>query len=856
MRHLSRIAWSRNGLVAFIDGAQKVYVTWLRCTDGVSWDWVSPVTVPYPADSRPTMLCWASANSDLAIADELGRVQIVSISTDGAPKTHIVASAVRDDRKTAVELDRIIGMFWLQPEKNLIIPRSSAPHNEQILNGKNTVKPWESVPSLGPSHPIKAGGALLAINGNGMLRMLVQTPQTRYVEFDALIPNAHCVSHASFLPMGNGRLLTVLINEDENTLMAYEIVIKWDDVATWSTKSDFASLKIHPVASAALPQASLMPIDLGIFRSIGPTSKIEAWVIYPHQLQKFCISSSQEPLHESFFELFSTSNPVPPEPLNVWQIADIGDEIFDTEIMDLIIQRFQVVLVHTDGTLTTKNLLENNEVLQLGLAGLEFDPQELRDASVICLSPTGSCAALFRDTDSTESKEKNYLPILRSIRLNFSLSNKTQVAKVAISLATYYSCVVFNSDQYDDLLKVSREVLDQDSVLGEFKSTFFDVATRETQRLLSVSLGPLDDPHKVERLLVIPSPLQRWLAFLISLGTNQGWKRTPSCYAAWSLLHLQLLAFSITWTMKRLAQRPKLEISEASRGEIHAAKFHIDAILGPMQWASDLIVRISQELFDACLSDSPADLLVKEPNVFAVLVVSSVPRYLLRLFLRGVRSLMGAAKNLAEQEARINALLSKQASETQDNTLARELRMKLSSPSNSNASYTLKKILVQLQSMPIKFDAFERLLSEIDTNMKELANSNQWDNSARSVMDSELIRHAKLPDAFAKNIVPQLISSIQRNVLPGADVPVLYFYDTTWLGLDEAAFPYLVDGLRKRVILPSEDTQKCTRCGLVSVRFTDLPKGTAQWLQIFHKQCACGGSWIFEDASSKTKSVS
>lgn len=96
--------------------------------------------------------------------------------------------------------------------------------------------------------------------------------------------------------------------------------------------------------------------------------------------------------------------------------------------------------------------------------------------------------------------------------------------------------------------------------------------------------------------------------------------------------------------------------------------------------------------------------------------------------------------------------------------------------------------------MPIKFDAFERLLSEIDTNMKELANSNQWDNSARSVMDSELIRHAKLPDAFAKNIVPQLISSIQRNVLPGADVPVLYFYDTTWLGLDEAAFPIWLMG--------------------------------------------------------------
>lgn len=854
MHRQTRIAWSQSGLIAYINGQHNVYVTWLHCVDGENWDYVPPIHIQAAAETKPVHLSWSTTNSDLAVADELGRVHIVSISPSGVPKNQIVASAVRDRRQRPAELDRIVGLHWLRSGKSLIILRSAE---------ADSSKPWESVTPLGPFHPSKQKSALVCVNGNGMLRLLVQTPDYQYAEVDALMPGAHFVSQARFVQNGPSSILIVVTTGNEE-LIVYEAIIQWKPDKI-EQKQDFVEIIAQPVALLTLPKLGTLK-RLAAFRMANANSssaEVLVRLVFPHHIAFFTLQVEEEALNQSFFQLFNASSPVPPEPHPVWKLEQKDTITYEREILEYTVTNVVAVTTYTNGDVEREALIPSVSLLQFEKAGLQFDPLELVGVSNvsgidagninsecksterlqvtdICFSPTTTCAAVFySDINATMPKLVTIKPRMNEGQSEEELNIRAK--EFAIMLATSYACTVFNSEQCDDIMLVSGRVLHSPYMEKVSKRIFLLLAS-ESQRLLNVQLSAPEDPHKLERLVVIPSPSQRWLSYLIGLGTTREWTRTPGCHTALSLLHLQLLAFGLTWTLKRISQRSRAQNVSQLRLEIQASQFHLASMLGPVRWATDLILRITQELYDAS-SSATAKFRTGEPNVYISLLYSGVARYLLRYFLRGIRTLSANAKGIAEQETRLNSKISQAVKMAKDPALAQELRVKLTSPSNYTATRTLKKLVAQLQSMPMKLDAFEKILVSVDDFIKALVAKGSLSEDRRKLIDSQLITSARLPLEF-KTLNQYLIETARTILFPATDVPTLYFQDTSWLGLEKVECGVLIDGLRKRVILPQEPVQLCTRCGMKSVATSDQMKQGPQWLVLFQRHCVCGGSWL------------
>lgn len=829
-------------------------MTWLQCVDGERWDYVTPIHVQAAAETKPVHLSWSTTNLDLAVADELGRVHIVSINPFGAPKNQIVASAVRDRRQRPAELDRIVGLHWLRSEKSLIVLRSA---------DAESTKPWESVAPLGPFHPSKQNSALVCVNGNGMLRLLVQTPDYQYAEVDALMPGAHFVSQAEFVQNGTNSLLIVVATGNEE-LAVYEAIIQWKP-ENLEQKQDFVEVFVQPVASLFMPNLGSLKrlVAFRMANANSPSSEVSIRAIFPHCVATFSLQAEEEALHPAFFQLFNASSPVPPEPHRAWKLEHKLTTNHKHEILEYTVTGMVAVTVHINGDVEREVLIPTVDLLQFEKAGLQFDPLELVGASAvpknetenntvregraeasqvadICFSPTTTCAAVFfQDAVATVPKLVTVKP-----RMEEGLSKeamKDRAARIAMMLATSYACTVFNSEQCDDIMLVSGGVL-HSPVMAKVSENIFQLLASESQRLLNVPLSAPEDPHKLERLVVIPSPSQRWLSFLIGLGTTREWTRTPGCHTALSLLHLQLLAFGLTWTLKRISQRSRAQNVSQLRLEIQASQFHVASMLGPVRWATDLILRIAQELYDASNSASTM-VSAGVPNVYFSILYSGVSRYLIRYFLRGIRTLSANAKAIAEQETRLNSKISQAVQMAKDPALAQELRVKLTSPSNYTATRTLKKLVAQLQSMPMKLDAFEKILVSVDDSIKALVANGSLSEDRRTFIDSQLITSSLLPLEF-QPLNQTLIEAARSILFPATNVPTLYFQDTSWLGLEKMECGEFIDGLRKRIILPHEPVQLCTRCGIRSVAASDQMKQGPQWLVVFQRHCVCGGSWL------------
>lgn len=860
-----RLAWSRNGLLAYINHDRQALVTWLVCTDGQRWDCAAPLRVPLPAEADPACLSWAPTGSDLAVCDTAGRVHIVGLSSIHEPQTYLRAAAAADAGVREEEAERVVSMHWLSLDKSLLVPHPS------FDTSLSAAKSWEQLPSRGPFPPVRSRNVLVALNVRQRLRIFVQAQSHEYTEFGVQVPSAANAVHAEFVQ--NGAALILFVIGVDNVMRSFEVRLRFE-IDNIDQKIDLSvfpiaccTLEIQPAGITALPSPDNVRI-----RVLGRDG----------QVSEYLMRSSVESLNAAFLELFAISQPVLPEPRLTYSLepgverpaikleqqglrSDTAESEGKESVRYLQMSRFLLIVVHKSGVVRTEPLYGGAHILQPDKAGLSFDAEDIRAAKYLAFSPLAVCAATL--------DRQGAVKILTS-RTDDAAASRLSAVQIGRVFATMYACTVLNSEQCDDVLSCAWLELHNERRKAEAQILFSAVAA-ESQRLLNVNLSPPEDQRTVDRLVVIPSPPQRWLSFLVSLGTRDKWKRGAGCRVALTILHLQLCAFGLTWTVKKISQSQKTDSAEKLRNDVLSNQFYIVSMIAPIRWITDLCTRILQELFDAQELGAEgrpdtASRLLGQPNVCMALLMSSIARYLLRYVLRGIRTLTASAKNVAGIENRLNSALAveekkrfllriqQQAQEfAQKNPgaplppelnpkdtvkLQEQLRARLAKQNGFVGGQALRLLTAQLQGAPFPLEGFEKFLLDIEEGVKTLfSRANSMNPSGKRRLEADIIDHACVSDSFYSPLVAPMLQAAQKHVFDGLDMPTFYFHNTDWLELDSDR-RYNVDGLSKKPLLPTDVPQVCSRCGMLTVSPSEKPM--MHWLYIFHRYCICGGTWM------------
>lgn len=835
------IAWSRNGLVAYIvDG--KVHITWLKCEDGEKWSFTSSTTVK--VTSKPVHLAWSKAHYDLAIADEMGRIQIVELAASGLSINQVVSSTTADQRPRAIEQDALVGTFWLGVEKGFVVPTSlgiltdSAEASPQGIFP--TQKPeWETFRTLGPFHPIRVRGAFVCVNGNGICRLLAQLSDGQYREVETLLQKASGVFFATIAPLGDSLLVVTYSSSDE--IQVFKVSIKWNNEALLNRNSPepIAKLESVPVTSinAVRPADTLVTaFSLAQFPDLKSTTTpksfdtnhLELHVVFTGEKQShvyiFKLSRHKETLHPAFAKLERPQHLADhPNLAESWKLYLSVQQPPKEPIKSYIVRDVDIAILYANGKFEASSLIPVEMVFNK--PKLEFSEQqslELAKADHICVSPNLVCCALLRDGSSKLGLEEimSYHGD-KDLKKIFSLAN---------AVATRYAFSVFNHTQCDDMLGLGWRLLYKVMPSIQFNQTaFFNMLASEAQRMLNVSFEPPDDRH-VERVIVMPSPLHRWFAFVMVLGTRKSWHRNSGSQLAVSAINIQQVAFSLTWSLKILSVPSKAQNTQQQLVELSSHCYHIMNVMGLVRWITDLTARIYQELYLTVIQNSKpkeevAKKFLEKPNIFMALMLSKIVRYLLIYVLRGVRGLQQVTQNLLTIENQLGHGDVVRATHDQFQRI--------------------------LKSAPVPLAHFEKLLNEVDKQLKIVYNSGKLQDRVKQHLELEILKLARVPKVF----LPIVFHIVKSTDLRGVDIPRLYFYDTSWLHIDETKglFNEQIDGIRKRVLSANDTRRQCTRCGVVSAN--DLPKNTGknQFTMLFQRNCLCGGSWQNQVETSQEK---
>lgn len=786
-----QVSWSKKGLIAFICNG-KAFLTIPCCQDGHRWSMVQPMEVPL--SSQAVHVCWSSVNYDLAIVDALGRVQITTIGSEGQCNNYIVGSFAADSRPRPSELDVVIGTYWLGVDKKMVMPTPDG-----------SSRPWEPSKAYGPFHPTRNRGALLAVNGNGMMRLLFQLPSLRYHEVDTILSDVFDVRNVTFCPVGNSLLVAVYSGDRQMSI--FEVAINWQNEQT--------TMKSWIVASIdKIPDPNV--VSLSMMRPPFSENEIILQVICVDTSYRYKINNKKVSLHSAFVELSTTCETAPS--IQEWTVEPAGSVTGSSKVKAFYALDLFTLTVYVDGTTSVECLVQG--LTSFADHGLGFSRKDLQ-SSALCFSPTG-CAACYLDDDG-----KPQISLVSPV--NEAGHN---LHKVATVLATYYAFTVFNSIQSsDDVVAVCWRLIR--SQKNEKSSQLFsNMLEAETQRLLNVSFAAPVDSRHIDLAIIIPSPLQKLLAFQTIMGTSEGWSRTSGGTLSLAVLNLQMAAVSATWTLKKVMIKQPVP----PRGEIALRCFHVSNMFGQVRWVSDLVARISQELYSASVAfdstsggqtkNSAQHLLGEEPNVLLSLCFASITRFLLKYALSGIRSLSYAIRSIADVEAQLG--------------LPAE---------ECIAAQTKKRFETILKAVPVSVEKFERVLKEFDAIILQHFTKQHINDTDRQAIDAELVRNAKCPSVLLP-MCDSLVQAFRTNVLGGekVDLAKLYFYDTNWLHIDEATPSFDVDGIRKR-LLPGKGSLRCSRCGMKTIHESPKLQNIPHWTVLFQRQCVCGGTWIKNIAS-------
>lgn len=861
---------------------------------------------------------WSPNGSDVACINSQGDISIYSHSGNhpNGLMTCLFnrsAAAGKQPDITSYELNAVVGFKWLDADKPILIPSPAMVNNEAISSTNNNSSSSSSTSAFatygvsqarhcGPFTPTHQKNCCIAVTRKGLVRLIFQLPnESRYYEVTSALHNfsesnttIDLVSHASFKSTRDNTLLLATYSPGSSNLKLYTISIDWSNVKqnnangqSTTTTAEPASMTVKPLLKTTInfPDSSsvvetdttatangengakkgdakylthlfLVPALPQVNKSQHqppPTdnSDHELYAIFSSQtgsvVQTYHISQRPVSLHPSFYSL------------SVRRRDSIGS-LEDTEPSLVLFNSYttptpvlalgtasQDTFLYTcqvNGTITVDKrpynlpLQQQHQqqqragIVSLNDAGYVFPPPNNAASSLltdICVSPNLVSYVYFaRGSDRDLDVKLMYFPDDYRDRTNFVNS------VVGLALRVSVSC--FSSYFMDDICLLTKA--ESSSIVEKYgdhdlANRFIYTVLQESYRSNNFTVNiPKDYPS--EKIFVNPS-LQRLLSLQVSLGTSKNFKRDGKSRVAWCILNLRLMSFAITFTLRAISS-PKNQQQQQQQqqhpqgapvlgpGDFHAKAQHIQSMTGLVRWLTDFLSFICQELYLLSLESNQAGLFTEHTvSVSLSALLGRIPRALLIYCLRGTRGLEQMTGKFSEQE---------------------------NNPISGPVQAAHRALRETIQMSPVSLSSFEKMVSDIDSSMK---NSNPPSNDTLE-FEQNLIFKATVPSEFS-SICQRIIQVFNQNLKPEINIPVLYFYDTSWLGLeqspddenndDEMKLLQETDVLRKTIIssLPQNQKRECTRCGGVSAWDDQTTANSMHWTMAFQKNCLCGGGW-------------
>ncbi|KAA8907657.1 hypothetical protein TRICI_004948 [Trichomonascus ciferrii] len=907
------IAWSRSGSIAYVYGP-TVRVRHLVTKDGKTPSLSTAMTLGATGNdngngggltngstSTPATegvndagslhpmvhVSWSPNGSDVACVDSQGDISIYS-SSGNHPNGLMTCLLNRKPGQTSsevstYELNAIVGFKWLDADKALLIP---SPAMVNSNSGDANSAPTASFATYGVSQAKHCGpftthnqkNACVAISRKGLIRLIFQVPsESSYYEvstqlYDAA-PNTNIdlISHASFKSTRDNSLLLATYSTDSSNLKLYSVSIDWPTIKQsnnngqqGASRPELASISVKPLLKTSiappkdenntnptndpkyLTHLFLVPTLPQVNKSQHQppptdTSDHELFAIFASTngsiVQNYHISHRPMSLHPSFYSLSvrrrdSVGSADDTEASLVlfnsyttdYPILTIGTACQDTFMYTFQVNG-QVDVEKRPYNLPLHQQHQQQQragIVSLSDAGYVY-PELPPDALItdICMSPNMVSYVHFsRGADKDlDIKFMSYPKDYRE-RENFVRS------VVGLALRVSVSC--FSSYFMDDICFVTKsEAASIAEKYGQgLADRFIYMVLQESYRSNNFTVNIPKD-YQTEKIFVNPS-LQRLLSIQLAMGTQLGFKRDCMSRVGWSILNLRLMSFAITFTLRAISPRGQQNSGAAGGGapvlgpyDFEARAQHIQSLTGLLRWLTDFLSYICQELYLTSLERDPQGLFKerRESVAFAALL-GRIPRALLLYCLRGIRGLEQMAAKFSEQE---------------------------NNPIGGYVHSAYRSLRETIQMSPVSLSSFEKMVSDIDNSMK---NSNPPSNETLE-FEQNLIFKAVIPPEFTP-ICLRILQVFSQNLKPEINMPVLYFYDVSWLGLDppsenesENRLMSETDVLRKTVLPNSLDKvrRKCSRCGGTSTWDDQKTVVSTHWTVAFQRNCLCGGSW-------------
>ncbi|KAE8549529.1 hypothetical protein EYB25_008051 [Talaromyces marneffei] len=878
-----KIAWSRLGCIAYIsqDGLQ-VIVRHLACspTDG-KW----ALTEEYPQNQIAQLhlgqqllhLCWNETGSDLAVLDASGRISILSIPA--------ALNNLGISRQTVVDPPddgaQVVGMMWMNSNRAV-----HAFHQAAKVNGRWNYSPYRRKP-IGPFHP--AGKpALICFTRNGIMRLLYQNPDQRWVEVSAELKTTNqsdrILTHAACLPSPNGIL--VATHSLSERLSLYRVQIMWNPPQWDQAQQRQASgVTPFPVPSiriincktetpgrvfsfnkdqtddlqniapnqSFLYQLTNLELVSGQFDNTGATTSppcILAVYSSPYNsaahdpqqqeppasvMVRWQLETSTLNLHPIFEESLSKkTNGQQRTKLEIRRMEDIH---FDKHVVSIDQIEFGCVLAitHDDSSVSffdPKSMSQFTEggdinaVTSIAQAGFRF-PSDTPGLN-ICFSPN-SCLAVVLDTD--------WQAQLRISDYNFEPEGdlhdgKNSIGIVALALTFSRGCAIeYNTD--DLIMTISRHL----------STDAQNVFVNEVYRALPINCNFSMEQDKPMQHPYVP----RCLSLQAALGFQnfQTPRGLPSS-VPWAVLHLRHASLLFAFFFQYSKQPKENETLD------HDV---LQMVYGNTKWALDFTQYLLNDLFSLAKEFEPilddqealAQKVKTTSSLSLTLVLASMSRAFLHLVCRGLRGVHTSS---------------------------------IASPFAGDGRAYSKELYALIDSAPVRFNVYEKFLNSVESAIKNAYQRAGFGDDERRTPEKDILVNSRIPAVMIPVIVSlfkQTIPAIRTEV----DRMSIYLTDYSWLGFchDRRTEHYRqtrqVDIVKKvplrgfdlsnGIIEPnvtsngnkagSSSRRRCVRC----CEITGDPSSPRSMLYFqltlrlqLIRNCLCGGMWTCEDGPPTT----
>lgn len=621
------LAWSKTGIIASVtpDG-RSIELRYLRAhPKDASWGLSEPTTFVPEGSSLggPIVhLAWApTQTSDLAIIDAVGRVSIVSFSTN----VNRPATQRKWDDDSTDDLNAVVGTFWLNllPSHRGSANPLHAPAFKEG-SGNNYTFDTSLQVSNSPYHPNPTRSALLCVTTNGVLKMywaqntnkIQETP----LELESITSSDDLITHAAIAPDTKAKSMWVALATSSKQLHLVQCQLNWGlsqetmkgavpagqqlnpsftakhvAITSWLSGSTSESSSEHlathisvlefvPGTFDQLTKTWHWPYILTV-RSFIPTAETPYNQEAQSVIDRWEVTSDQpQNLHPAFENLGSRRNSTGNAPPPAFRLKKLDPIIVVNKVViGVTLTRLNTAMciTYSDGTIeyrdrTTLNPLWTevnlDRINSIHEAGFTHSGEQ----SCLQAAVSATLASVVQVCEDNSIKWHSVAYTLTDLAQITDAQYHAVVAALTVSIGQ----AAASNSNIDDVLAVSRQFLG--------KNRFPCDLIGEMVRMMRVQVDYSEEPH--HDTLVRNQLLQLCLSVLNHLGWN-GEFQERSFRSKMAMFALNLRNIVILITIANNAPGHMKHMTPLDEPEV------VDALAGCCRWSIDLLCWIVDSLF-------------------------------------------------------------------------------------------------------------------------------------------------------------------------------------------------------------------------------------------------------------------